>query len=271
MDIVIIPVYYRPEFLQLCLEFLNVCLESQDKEFWICLDAHEEDAGKISTSMKVEQGLVVNSWKNKLSIKFIQRKPHKFYGNSLNILEAYKSAYATDAEFVYLVEDDVIVRPDFFKWHMSIQKPKYFCSIAFGHKLRSPNSSLFYETQSYTSCGVCWRRENLGRIVEHANENYYGNLSEYLHSKFPASKYENETLEQDGLIRRIIERDNLTNIQPALPRCFHVGAYSYHRGLGPLTPQGTFSERLYFWRKAISNPDWAKKISSYQTDIETVF
>src|SRR5208282_4467835 len=133
-DIVLLPTYFRPEYLQLCLEHLVKAEGITSKEIWILQDHHLNDEYIHAVEENWTQE-VLASWKpyTALDIKFIRLPFHITPGNSRNVLEGYRRAYHTDAQFVYLVEDDVFVQPDFFQWHEAVQADgDYYCSIAHG-------------------------------------------------------------------------------------------------------------------------------------------
>src|SRR5277367_3036273 len=120
MDIVLIPTYMRPEYLALCLEFLAKAEGAHDnKEYWICQDMRFDDDNRFGMQLRWTKEVLENS---PLPVRYIQRKPHGWSGNSYNTLEAYKEAYGTDGvQNVYLVEEDVLVTKDFFRWHEAVQ------------------------------------------------------------------------------------------------------------------------------------------------------
>src|SRR5256885_1557303 len=109
-DIVIVPAYFRPEFLQLCLEHLWDCPEMLNKDVWIYQDQKYDDREKFKTELE-ETEYVVAYWKRGFGnrLKAVLRPENGFYGNSYNVLSAYAKAYETDAKYVYLVEEDVFV------------------------------------------------------------------------------------------------------------------------------------------------------------------
>ena len=106
-DVVIVTCYSRPDYLRLCLDYLSVADGVKDKEIWISIDR-----GK---SLLREFYDVLNDFRDRLNIFTIIRPEHNYHGNTYNTLEAYKEAYATDAKYVYLIEDDVLITKDFFK------------------------------------------------------------------------------------------------------------------------------------------------------------
>ena len=119
MDIVLIPAYMRPEYLSLCLEYLAAAEGARvGKEFWVIQDMRQHDEHRFNVQLRWTKEVLDNS---PLPVRYIFRQPHNYAGNSYNTLEAYKEAYGTEARFTYLVEEDVLVTPDFFRWHEAVQ------------------------------------------------------------------------------------------------------------------------------------------------------
>lgn len=231
-DICIITSYNRPDYLRLCLEYLSRAEGIADKEIWVCIDR--------GRSLIREFYEVLVDFKH-LKISVTIRPEHNYHGNSYNTLEAYKEAYATDAEFIFLVEDDVLVQPDFFKWHEVIQKTEdFFCSVAYrchrnseARKDISDPSAYFTTARDFASIGVAWRRTRLASVIAHAQEEYYKDLAGYLEQYFPNNRFGDCFTEQDGLIMRILGETHGLIAWPYVPRCWHIGFNGYNRIRGP--------------------------------------
>jgi hypothetical protein len=232
-DIVLITTYNRPDYLRVCLEYLAAAQGIQDHEVWVCIDR-----GK---SLIREFYDVLNDFRNQISFSVFLRPEHTYIGNTFNTLEAYKEAYQTDAKFIYLVEDDVLVRPDFFKWHQAVQsRGDFFCSVAYrcsrnaeARRDITDASAYFTTARDYASIGVCWRRENLAHVIQHAKDEYYRDLKGYLVRRFPNNRFSDCYAEQDGLIMRTMgETHGLYTVWPYVPRAYHVGFAGYNRPRG---------------------------------------
>ena len=268
-DIVIIPAYFRGEFLHLCMENLVKCPEIWDAEIRVYHDFKVGDAEKFEREL-AEVETVVNHWRALLGKQFrsMLRKPTEYYGNTYNVLEAYKETLASEARYVYLVEDDIIVHPDFFKWHEAAQNEGTFCSIG-GSCDRSIHPY-------FASLGVCWSRQNLASIVEHAVPAYYERQLPYIMQKFPQSKMECHMIEQDGMISRVIERDNQKVIWANPAVCSHVGLWGYHRSIGPdaMIAAGlanvSLEQKISNLRVALRSKEWIQSVSAGQTDIDVL-
>lgn len=264
-DIVIIPSYWRVEFLYLCLEHLSKCPESKDLEFWIFQDQKFGDAERFKDDAP-ELDWVIKHWQQHLNLRAFVRPVNSFYGNSYNVLRAYDKAYKTDARYVYLIEDDIFVTPDFFKWHKEAMGNSEFYSCSIAGKTEECRYSI------YRSLGVCWRRTELEKIVKHAIPEYYtsmASMANYINNNFTSLYDPTEFIEQDGLISRVIEQENMDVIWAPEFKAYHIGVYGYHRGIGTKhMPVGTLPQRIEFFRKRLSDSVWIHRVADFQKDIQ---
>jgi hypothetical protein len=277
-DIVLIPTYVRPEYLQLCLFYLGQAKSTDSqKEFWICADRRPDDEYRFRMLLEWQQG-VFNAWKGILpELRYIQGEKHSYLGNSFNVLESYKKAYnESSVRYIYLVEDDVLVTPDFFKWHEALQEaePATICSIAYrcsrNHEARtdvSDPAAYFTTARDYASIGVCWRRENLGPIVEHARKEYYSDLDGYIGRTFPGNRFATDFCEQDGMIMRCLWNVRGFTSWPYVPRAYHMGWFGYHRPNGK-RPDGFLAQKVDTLRSWISDAERLKIVAPDYGDIE---
>lgn len=243
-DLVLVPAFARPEYLHLCLEHLQA---AGARRIWIAQDAHHRDSVQTKACM-AEVRHVAQAF----GCHFVQREPHNYIGNPYNILELYKRAFESDARYVYLVEDDVIVGADFFRWHEAVQeRGDYFCSVGWHcirneRALKSNDPAAYIESgEDFSSIGVCWRREKLAAVVEHARTDYYRDLSGYMRKNFPHSPIPPaQWTEQAGLIMRLLLADLGKKVAwPTLARCAHIGMSGYHRSSG-YAPVGDLNQRI---------------------------
>jgi hypothetical protein len=243
-DIVIIPTFERPEMLWLCMDYLAACPDSQHVQIRVYVDAHIGQPQPPRAEIKT----VLEKFPQ-LSIQTYLRPPHAFHGNSYNILMAYKDAYETDARYVFLIEDDVMIHPDFFAWHWYQQTIKPLgCSIAV---LKTERHG------TYASLGVCFRREILRSILPHCRPAYFQDMRKYCRAHFAPAKFD---CEQDGLFCRLLRFQSIVWATTA-PLAQHVGWYGYHRRKS-IRPQGTLEQRYAQVKKALSNREilreWVK-------------
>lgn len=263
-DLVLVPAFARPEYLHLCLEHLRA---AGAKHIWVAQDAHHRDSPAIKALMLEVLDVAISSGCERV----IQREPHGYIGNPYNIMELYKLAFESDARYVYLVEDDVIVGSDFFRWHEAVQeRGDYFCSVGWHcirneRALKSGDPEAYIESgEDFSSIGVCWRREKLAAVVEHARIEYYQDLSGYMRTHFPNSPIPPvQWTEQAGLIMRLLLADPENKVAwPALSRCAHIGMNGYHRTNG-FTPKGNLSQRIEQLRAMLNNGDLNRVASAF--------
>jgi len=275
-DIILVPSYFRPEYLFLCLERIrNADRGSVDSEIWVCQDFRFEDQHrhKLGIDWTTE---VLDYWRPRLPIRFVQRSAHGFEGNSRNVLEAYKEAAAIEnVRYIYLVEDDVLVQPDFFTWHEAVQLDgDYMCSVAYRCSRNAEArtdvtdpSAYFTSARDYASVGVCWRREKLGPVVAHASADYYRDTSAYMQRTFPGNRFAGDFSEQDGLIMRVMWETRGVVAWPYVPRAYHMGWYGYHRPDGR-RPDGLLQDKIAKLRTIIHDAEKIKNVSFNFGDIE---
>ncbi len=275
-DIILIPTYIRAEYLNVCLEHLaNTIRTPSEKEFWVCQDFRQNDDHRYRIQMDWTKE-VVERFRGPLDIKTFRTPPHIYPGNSFNVLESYKLAFSTDARYVYLVEDDVMVKPDFFQWHEYINEvePNAMCSIAYrcsrNHEARTDvvdPGAYFTTARDYASIGVCWKKENLLPVIEHCTSAYYNDLDGYMPKRFPGNRFNADFSEQDGIIMRIMWETNAFTVWPYVPRAYHMGWYGYHRANGK-RPDGFWEQKSGVIRAMISDPEALKIAAPDYGDIE---
>jgi hypothetical protein len=272
-DILIIPTFSRPEMLWVCLDYIAKCPEANLLDIRVCVDTHENnfrhpDLRDIAT--------VLSKFPT-LHVDMTVRSPHGYYGNSYNVLSAYRDAYDTHAQYVFMVEDDIMVAKDFFEWHYSVQKElrNCFCSIGTLNQ-RSPIPNIpvtekgFYTSyKDYASWGVCFRREVLRNIIRHAHPDYFSHMEYYIRHHLSGFGFDSEYCEQDGLIVREMGREKGFSIYPTKAHAQHVGWYGYHR-TASVRPEGSLEERYHHVKKVVSDPVELKKHVHDFYDIEVL-
>lgn len=237
MDVILIPTWLRPEYLQLCLEHIEAA-GGQDKEIIVMHDRHTKDGPNVQAEIKLAYE-VVTSFKSRLNISFEVRDPHPYIGNPCNFLQLYKRAYLGGPyRYIYLIEDDVLVTPDFFRWHETVQeRGDYFCTVGW-HCIRNPEirpsidpTEYIESLRDFSSIGVCWKHEKLAALVKHATPEFYQNMRGYLAKAFPGSPINPGTwTEQAGVITRLLhEKKDRMIAWPSMRRLSHVGVSGYHR------------------------------------------
>lgn len=258
-DIVLIPTFARPEYLQLCLEHLVAADGGKDKVVHISHDRHTTDPSSILNEIKLTEQ-VVAAFQGKFRELYLQvRPPHPYIGNPCNFLELYKNSYDVASRYVYLVEDDVLVAPDFFKWHEAVQaRGDYFVTVGW-HCIRNPlvkpstdPTAYIESTRDFSSIGICWKPDKLSALVKHATPEYYRQMAGYLGRTFPGSPIPaGQWTEQAGVVTRLLhETKNRWVAWPALARVAHVGISGYHRPGGHRF-DGSLEQRVSDLRTAV--------------------
>jgi Glycosyl transferase family 2 len=237
-DRVIIPTYDRPEMLALCLERLRECPEFDSLDVHVYMDRHSDQPLPAEIAEVIDSGICVHL-----------RAHHRFPGNSFNILMALHEAYGYRCNRVFLIEDDVMVKPDFFTWQYRQfeQHPDAFAVIGGGNTRTFPaeNCGESYVTTGEDLCsiGVGYPRSTLKKILPHINYAYLLDMVGYCQRMFPEHKGNPNMAEQDGLIQRIMLREEHKVVWSNPSRALHAGWYGYHRTNLP-RPQGTLEERI---------------------------
>lgn len=249
----LVTAYERPEMLSECLRHIRL--------------ADGEIPVRVLIDSKTHQGphpdiiAVTMDYR----VPFTLREVHGFYGNSLNTLLGYKEAYEEDVDYCFLIEDDVMVTKDFFRWHLAVhQQENLFTSVGAQCTRRvapkGTSSDYFTTASDYASLGVCMPRYSLGLLAEHAKTEYFQFQGAYVREMFPTSRFINEGGEQDGLVIRIMGEVNGLCAYPCVPRAFHLGVYGYHRLGGE--PQGTLEEKIHWFQQMLRDAPSLERFNS---------
>jgi hypothetical protein len=242
-DVALVPCWRRPEFLWHCLDNLSRAQGGADLHVIVSAD----------TGYAAENLEVVRSFADRLpgiEIRTAPAAPYRRTKQSANLLLGYLRAASLAHRFVFLIEEDIMVARDFFRWHREAHAAagELFCSIA----ANNPNRQLtlpcdltgyYLSSADYCSTGVCFDRQVLQRsIAPHIGMPYFRKPKKYIRQHFSASTIGLGFVEQDGLIRRIQEQSGCPIAWPCVPRAFHSGFYGYNRP-GGLT--GSLQARIH--------------------------
>lgn len=266
-DRVIIPTFDRPEMLALCLERIKQAEGTRDLDIYVYVDGHKDQrqVGLVET-------LEIAEWYAPWVLTRTRQK-HDFHGNSFSVLLALHEAFVSRCKHVFLIEDDVLVEPDFFAWQYRQLKehPDVFAVIG-GKNTRNTIwkfdgvESYFTTGEELCSIGVGYPRSTLFKIMPHICYPYFSDMVGYCKQTFPEHTGNPNMAEQDGLIQRIMLREEHKVIWSNPVRAHHVGWYGYHR---PHTerPTGTLEERIAKVREIIADPERLKRIAQ-RDDVE---
>jgi hypothetical protein len=251
-DIVLIPCWRRPEMLWHCID--NLCRADGIESMHIIFRL---DSGYDSDNLAV-----IRSFAPRLSSFEIQaaaRCPYRRTKLSANILLGYMQAAARARRYVYLIEEDIMIGRDFFRWHAKVQAQHdgVFCSIAVRNHNRcvvtpADPDGYYLSSGDYCSWGVCFDRSALEALIApHVNLAYLSRPKRYLRRHFPGSQVSLGFVEQASLLRRIQELCGRPIAYPAVPRAFHAGFYGRNR---PGGVQGALNERVRRLESVIYDP-----------------
>jgi len=240
-DVVVLPTFDRPEFLWLCLDHIAACAEHKELDIRVHVDAHHHHQPPMSDILEVLEHFP------QLHTSLHVRRTHDYAGNSYNLLMGYKDAYESGSTLVFLIEDDVMVKSNFFTWHRLVQAERWPV-VSIG----APRPAHGV----YASIGVCFSRSLLSLLLPHCQHAYFSDMREYCQREFGKSPFD---CEQDGLIARVLMGN--TVIWADEPVCQHVGWYGYHR-MHSQRPTGGLEKRYATIKHVLSNPSvlrrWVK-------------
>ena len=227
MEICVTPGHSRPEMFKVWTELVQKCTGASDLFYLFCLDAgYDTKYLDIIYDFPFECSYIEMP-KSKLTLG----------KQSNNVLNGMVAAARHTDNLVYYLEEDIFPGVDFFRWHQEIHKreKEIYCSIATHcNDTRYDfdiNPSNYYVTSEpdYQSWGSCFRKEViLEMIYPHFNDNYLLNPTGYCLRHFD-SYLGGRFTEQDGLIKRILEKAKMKVAYPCYPFAYHAGFYGYNR------------------------------------------
>lgn len=262
-DIVVIPTHERPEYLWVCLEKLKAAEGIDSKQIFICEDNHADKPKGFTTQIEILATIrEAEKMFGRERVTYLAVQPHNYYGNSYNLTEGLRTALNTNVGYVYLVEDDTMVMPDFFRWHEAVQKqfdPFVSCASRYNRSLnfqingakaidetiKDPNACVRSD-EAYASWAVCFQRENLYYLLKHVDH----------HDWQPG-------YEQDIFTQTFMGDGRSKSIWPYIPRAYHMGWYSYHRTAG-MKFNGTLEEKVTALRRALYDNAKIKDMAGLQ-------
>ena len=168
---------------------------------------------------------------------------------SWNILQALKAGYDSGAELVFLIEEDVMVFPDYFAWNFR-QDGDHFATCGRHRKE--------YRMDYYTNPGACFKSDSLRWIVPHVNDSYFEDQRSYLDATF--GPMDEASPLDDGLIRRVIRQRSAHILYPDKPKVAHQG-FHYYNKLMQFKVEGSISERIESARELLNRVSPADRYS----------
>lgn len=257
-DIVVVPCYERPEFTWVCLEYLSRARGIENKIVLLHQDQHTYDAfGQTRFEMApvVDRGCMLFPDRFNYVLKEDSLGYEKnTYGNSANLIAALRTAYDAGAPRIFLVEDDIMVAPDFFEWHEDILEtahPLVSCATALNKsahfQINGPDtmdetckdpSAYLQRIGPYSSHAVAFDRFCVGDLLKYFDKNQF---------------VWEQGLEQDIRTQQFLKNTGSRSVWPYVPRAFNVGIYSYH--ISGMRFNGTLEEKIAALQAVIKDPE----------------
>lgn len=236
---VAIPTLKRTEMLALALEAIDRA-EQSPEDIRIFLD-YTDDSKKLGDVEYVRDTYCPRAtiYKAKLHVK----APSGCW----NILNAYKQGFESGTDFIAMIEEDVRVYGDYFKWSTQAQESGCFASC--GRFIRR------YGENYFTNPGAFFRRESLSLVVPHINDSFFNDRRGYLDKTF--SPFPDASDLDDGLIRHVMRSVNGFVKYPETPKVAHQGFRMYCR-MEEFRPTGNIQQRVDQLRNILKHidPSW---------------
>ena len=242
-SVVVIPTFSRPEFLALSLEKISQAEDAPD-DIRIFLDTCSDQ--RLNEVEYVRDTYLPTADIFRAGLHIIVPS------GSWNILNSLKQGYSTGAEIIYLVEEDVMVRPEFFRVHKDLQESgDYF--VTCGRKLKNRDDTY------YSNPGSCYRREKLESVMPYITPQYFVDQEGYLSRLFP--HMDDAGILDDGLVRRVMQSVH-GKAKCAVPSiCSHQG-FHYYNKFAQYKTCGSIEERIAQLRVMLERIDPRDKYTS---------
>lgn len=263
MDICVMPGHARPEMFKVWSELVQKANGASELFYLFCLD-YGYDERYID---------LIHQFPFECSYIEMGRTNYTLGKQSNNVLNGMCAAAKHADNLVYYLEEDIFPGVDFFRWHQEIhsREKDIYCSIA-THANDTKydiveNESKYYLTSEpdYQSWGSCFRKETiLEMIYPHFNESYLSNPTGYCLHHFPNSIIGSRFTEQDGLIKRILEKSSLQVAYPCYPFAYHAGFYGYNRQAQIM--KQSYEKKLALIREIVFDKDKMSKMTAPFTD-----
>ncbi len=289
-NIILRPVFNRPEMLQLSIEYeIRARKKSgiKDHEF---LTLFLIEYGALHKTRQIVKSYPFpakyvfrkREYESIDILKLVKNQKLYFrYGLSRNLMEGMKEAFTLSDDYVLIIEDDILIHETYFhylKTLLAISEVYPYSSIsASKHGMfswsaktaelnNSGDLSIVRQGHDYSPWASViskWFFDNY--VLPYANENYYENREKvvlaindkYKELNQKGYKYtDNKHIEQAGLINRLVDvamiKDNAFVLTPDVDRQMHIGYYGANRGRNKIKGWG-FKQRVETLRKIIDN------------------
>jgi hypothetical protein len=218
-ELVIMPTCKRPEFLALALEKLSAAPKEHpsDLNVNIYADTSADIASVEFVRDRYFPEATVYQWGKHIDAP----------SGTWNILKSIEAAFLAGADRVYLIEEDVMVRPSYFDWHRSIHDAGAHDGtvLATCGRVEKRLERLFGEV--YTNPGACLTRRLIAQLLPHINDDYFSRPAEYVVENF--EPWIGMSILDDGLIRRVIKKAGGRSLTATEGVAVHQGFFYYNR------------------------------------------
>lgn len=275
-NIILRPVFNRPEMLKLSIDCETVARES----YKFFSDLYTIFVAEGGTTLEVLN--IIKDYP--FDYEVIQRRTK--FGLTANILEGYKVAFKNADDFVITIEDDILIHSTYFKYIDAVfalgeTLPKYSVINATG--LNKGEVGYIRKAHHYGPWAPLIDKDFFTRyILPHANAGYYNNLSaKMVELNKPYLKYfetgqykfkNNRFNEQAGLINRLVDHamidEEMYVLTPEINRERNIGYFGKNRPGGSI-PGNTLHERIKNLTVIIDTPKLMLKYAgnnSYSKD-----
>lgn len=260
-QVIMRPVYNRPEFLYLSIE-----AEIEARNYYKFPD-------DLLTLFIVEYGA------DPMTIELVKQYPFKSYcifrqrrfGLSRNILEGQRESFNLTDSFIFYIEEDINVHFSYFKYINTILNSTnlggpFSVISSYVREDGYDPSAMFYKQHYGALAPVIFKYSWEKFMVKHANSNYYNNHASYVvalneqYKKYWGKeyKYKDSThYQQAGLWNRGVDvlfiDEGMPVLTPIINRQQHTGIYGANRNIGKPIPGNTFMERVDSLREILKD------------------
>jgi hypothetical protein len=223
MDLVNVVGWRRPDFLTATLMRLTVA-DIPGAHYRISLD-HKPDPMAVNAAREFADRM------GKHRVDLVRRGPCDDQGPTRNMLMALHESLPYNADFVHMIEDDIFVSADYFRYHHSAHElaPDAFCVTACKPDLDTPPGEYHQVTTRALAPTVAtsYRSGRLKEILDWLPVEYLDNRVEYIRRVFPNHPCAPHLWSGiDGAMGRVRHRTNKLTVFPEVGRAYHAGFIS---------------------------------------------
>lgn len=261
-NIILRPVYNRPEMLKLSIEYEIAARE------------YHRFPSELLTVFLIEHGSpqetidLVKSYPYPSAL--IQREQK--LGLTINILEGMRQAFELADEYLIHLEDDILLHKTYFQYMHEAMMGDLggpFSVISAYNQTDGENPSEVYLGHHYAALAPLINKNVWEKYMKQlACEDYYKNPAGFVvalneqYKKHWGGKYKYKNYahwEQAGLWNRVVDvaliEDNAYVLMPKINRQQHIGFYGKNRVMGTAIPGNSFDERVESLREIIIDAD----------------